>query len=46
MTSQGCKIDPKTVDRYLRGLTDSLLFYEAAGRDRYNIKGKKSCWPP
>lgn len=32
------KIDPKTVDRYLRGLTDSLLFYEAR---RYNIKGKK-----
>lgn len=38
MTSQGRKIDPKTVDRYLRGLTDSLLFYEAR---RYNIKGKK-----
>ena len=37
MTSQGRKIDPKTVDRYLRGLTDSLLFYEAR---RYNIKGK------
>lgn len=32
------KIDPKTVDRYLCGLTDSLLFYEAR---RYNIKGKK-----
>lgn len=38
MTSQGRKIDPKTVDRYLRGLTDSLLLYEAR---RYNIKGKK-----
>ena len=38
MTSQGRKIDPKTVDRYLRGLTDSLLFYEAR---RYNIKGKR-----
>ncbi len=38
MTSQHMKIDPKTVDRYLRGLTDSLLFYEAR---RYNIKGKK-----
>lgn len=38
MTSQRLKIDPKTVDRYLRGLTDSLLFYEAR---RYNIKGKK-----
>lgn len=38
MTSQHMKIDPKTVDRYIRGLTDSLLFYEAR---RYNIKGKK-----
>ena len=38
MTSQRMKIDPKTVDRYMRGLTDSLLFYEAR---RYNIKGKK-----
>ena len=34
MTSNRMKIDPKTVDRYLRGLTDSLLFYEAR---RYNI---------
>ena len=38
MTSRRMKIDPKTVDRYIRGLTDSLLFYEAR---RYNIKGKK-----
>lgn len=38
LTAQRMKIDPKTVDRYLRGLTDSLLFYEAR---RYNIKGKK-----
>lgn len=38
MTSNRMKIDPKTVDRYLRGLTDSLLFYEAR---RYNIKGKQ-----
>lgn len=38
MTSNKMKIDGKTVDRYLRGLTDSLLFYEAR---RYNIKGKK-----
>lgn len=37
MTSNHKKIDPKTVDRYIRGLTDSLLFYEAR---RYNIKGK------
>ena len=32
------KVDSKTVDRYIRGLTDSLLFYEAR---RYNIKGKQ-----
>ena len=38
MASQHMKIDPKTVDRYIRGLTDSLLFYEAR---RYNMKGKK-----
>lgn len=38
MISKQRKIDPKTVDRYLRGLTDSLLLYEAR---RYNIKGKE-----
>lgn len=38
LKSQQLKIDPKTVDRYIRGLTDSLLFYEAR---RYNIKGKQ-----
>lgn len=38
MTSSQKKIDPKTVDRYIRGLTDSLLFYEVR---RYNIKGKE-----
>ena len=38
MVSRQRKIDAKTVDRYLRGLTDSLLFYEAR---RYNIKGKE-----
>lgn len=38
MISKQRKIDPKTVDRYLRGLTDSLLFYETR---RYNIKGKE-----
>jgi len=43
MTSNQRKIDQKTVgqktvDRYLRGLTDSLLFYEVR---RYNIKGKQ-----
>lgn len=38
LTSNGKKIDQKTVDRYIRGLTDSLLFYEAR---RYNIKGRQ-----
>ncbi len=38
MVSKQRKIDSKTVDRYLRGLTDSLLMYEAR---RYNIKGKE-----
>ena len=38
MTSNHRKIDAKTVDRYLRGLTESLMFYEAR---RYNIKGKE-----
>ncbi|MDD3402085.1 MAG: ATP-binding protein [Hespellia sp.] len=37
LTSNHKKIDVKTVNRYIRGLTDSLLFYEAR---RYNIKGK------
>lgn len=38
MTSNQKKIDQKTVDRYIRGLTDSLLFYEAR---RFNIQGKQ-----
>lgn len=38
LKSNQLKIDPKTVDRYIRGLTDSLLFYEVR---RYNIKGKQ-----
>lgn len=38
MTSNMRKIDTKTVYHYLRGLTDSLMFYEAR---RYNIKGKE-----
>ena len=38
MVSRQRKIDAKTVDRYLRGLTDSLMFYEAR---RYNIRGKE-----
>jgi len=38
MTSSGRKIDQKTVEKYLRGLTDSLMVYMA---NRYNIKGKQ-----
>ena len=38
MTSAGIKVDPKTVERYLQGLQDSLLIYQA---NRYNIKGKE-----
>jgi hypothetical protein len=38
MTSGGRKIDQKTVEKYVRGLTESLLIYQAK---RYNIKGKQ-----
>jgi len=38
LKSAGKGIDAKTVDRYLRGLTDSLILYEA---QRFNIKGRQ-----
>lgn len=38
MTSQGRKVDGKTVEKYLRGLMDSLMVYQVR---RYNIKGKQ-----
>jgi predicted AAA+ superfamily ATPase len=38
MTSDGRKIDQKTVEKYLKGLNESLITYQA---NRYNIKGKK-----
>ncbi|MCL5289800.1 MAG: ATP-binding protein [Bacillota bacterium] len=38
LKSQGKGVDQKTVNRYIRGLTDSLMVYEAV---RYNIKGKQ-----
>jgi len=38
MTSRGRKIDQKTVEKYLKGLVDSLLVHKAS---RYNIKGKQ-----
>lgn len=36
LTSAGRKTDPKTVDKYLRGLCDAFILYEAK---RYDIKG-------
>lgn len=38
LKSAGRGVDQKTVDKYIRGLTDSLLIYEAS---RYNIKGRQ-----
>lgn len=38
MTSNGRKIDPKTVERYLESLAESYIVYQAK---RYNIKGKQ-----
>lgn len=38
LTSAGRKIDSKTVEKYLTGLRDSLLIYQA---DRFDIKGKE-----
>lgn len=38
LKSAGKGVDQKTVDKYIRGLTDSLLLYEAS---RYNIKGRQ-----
>lgn len=38
MTSAGRKIDGKTVERYLQGLQDGLLVYQA---DRFNLIGKE-----
>lgn len=37
LKSAGKGVDQKTVDKYLRGLTDSLILYET---QRYNLKGK------
>lgn len=38
MTSDGRKIDTKTVEKYLEALTESYVIYKAK---RYNIKGKQ-----
>lgn len=38
LTSSGRKTNYKTVERYLQGLQDSLLLYQA---ERYDVRGKK-----
>lgn len=38
LKSAGTGVDQKTVSRYVRGLVDSLLLYEAP---RYNVKGRQ-----
>lgn len=38
LTSAGRKVDNKTVERYLRGLEDSLLLYEV---ERFDVRGKE-----
>ena len=38
MTSMRRKIDPRTVEKYLHALTDSLLLYRA---QRYDLRGKQ-----
>ncbi len=38
MTSDGCKIDVKTVEKYINALQESYILYQAK---RYNIKGKQ-----
>lgn len=38
LKSAGTKVDQRTVDKYLRGLTDSLLLYSVS---RYNVKGRQ-----
>ena len=38
LTSMGRKTDAKTIEKYIRGLTDSLLVHEVS---RYNIQGKE-----
>ena len=38
LTSAGRRIDVKTAERYLTGLTDSFIVYQAR---RYNIRGKQ-----
>lgn len=38
LKSSGKSVDQKTVDKFLKGLTESMLFYKV---QRFNIKGKQ-----
>lgn len=38
LTSAGRKVSPKTVDKYVRALTHSFIFYRA---DRFDVRGKE-----
>jgi predicted AAA+ superfamily ATPase len=38
MAANGRAIDPKTVGKYIKGLTESLMVYRV---NRYHIKGKQ-----
>lgn len=38
MTTDGRKVDVKTVEKFINGLTESFILYKA---NRYNIKGKQ-----
>ena len=38
LKSSGKSVDQKTVDKYIKGLKDAMLIYEAS---RYNIKGRQ-----
>lgn len=38
MTSDGRKIDQKTIEKYIKALLDSMMIYQAK---RYNIKGRQ-----
>lgn len=42
LKTEGKGTDQKTVDKYIRGLSDSLMLYEA---QRYHLKGKMSSRP-
>ena len=43
MTSDGRKIDVKTVEKYIEALMESYVIYQA---NRYNVKGRKYIGTP